>query len=231
MHIDPGQRHWWQASDDDAQRWLLLSGTVIASALLLGEHAGDDDRAAPCGARASRAAGRGRAVMSGARAETAARATAIIAQQRSRPFDPDPRAIAPEQPQLDAALRPAEGGLGGQPDRHRWTCSTTRIRDDNIGRHDQERLRRALGIRSQSQCFFVAFERSGTPMRVRRPRRGHLSSDRRGEWHDHRCSAASVLGGETRSPARADGDRLAARRPASPSTSPPGKSTTTHSSN
>ena len=35
VHMDPAQRHWWQVSNDDASRWLLLSGTVIASGLLV----------------------------------------------------------------------------------------------------------------------------------------------------------------------------------------------------
>lgn len=35
VHQDPGQAHWWQISNGDAVRWVLLAGTVTASALLL----------------------------------------------------------------------------------------------------------------------------------------------------------------------------------------------------
>ena len=35
IHQDPGQAHWWSISNQDASRWLLLSGTVLSTALMV----------------------------------------------------------------------------------------------------------------------------------------------------------------------------------------------------
>ena len=35
IHQDPGQAHWWSMSNADASRWMLLSGTVVSTALMV----------------------------------------------------------------------------------------------------------------------------------------------------------------------------------------------------